>query len=84
MSGSLRDKAARRTSSYQERIAAAQASGDYRGALHLAERWLLGETAKYARQRPADAAQMYIDVTAQLTKLGEAIPHYKPAKKEVR
>lgn len=82
MSGSLRDKAARRTSQYQAEIAAAQQAGDFRGALHLAERWLLGEAAKYARQRPADANQMYADVTKQLTKLGEAIPFYKPARKE--
>lgn len=81
MSGSLRDKAARRSGEYQTAIETAQAAGDFRGAFHLAERWLLGEAAKYARQRPADANQMYADVTAQLTKLGEAIPFYKPARK---
>lgn len=81
MPGGLRAKAGNRAQQYLVGIAAAQAAGDYRGALHLAESWLLGEAAKYARRHPAEANQMYADVTAQLTKLGEAIPFYKPAKR---
>lgn len=81
MSGSLRDKATNRTGLYRNDITAAQTSGDYRGALHLAERWLLGEVAKFARQRPQDAQQMYAEVTAQLAKLAEALPFYRPTKK---
>lgn len=81
MPGSLRDKASNRTSHYRNDVAAAQTVGDHRGGLHLAERWLLGEVAKYARQRPQDAQQMYAEVTERLMQLAEAIPGYKPAVK---
>jgi hypothetical protein len=66
---------------YREDIATAQAGSDFRGGLHLAERWLLSEVARAARQRPGDAQQMYAEVTANLAKLAEAIPFYRPAKK---
>jgi hypothetical protein len=79
--GSLRDKATSRTGRYRNDIAAAQAGGDYRGALHQSERWLLGEVAKFARQRPQDAQQMYAEVTEKLAALAEAIPFYRPARK---
>lgn len=81
MPGSLRDKAANRTSHYRGDVATAQAGGDLRGGLHLAERWLLGEVAKYARQRPQDAQQMYAEVTERLMKLAEAVPFYRPEKR---
>jgi hypothetical protein len=56
------------------------AAGDYRGALHEGERWLLGELQKVARQRPKDAPAVYRDVTESLARLAEAVPFYKPAK----
>lgn len=80
MPGSLRDKAANRAGQYQSVITAKQAGGDYRGALHEAERWLLGELQKVARQRPRDAEAVYREVTANLIRLAEAVPFYKPAK----
>ncbi len=80
MAGSLRDKAANRAGQYRRAIAARQAAGDYRGALHEAERWLLGELGKVARQRPKDADAVYRDVTESLARLAEAVPFYKPAR----
>jgi hypothetical protein len=82
MGSSLRDKAANRAGLYRDQIAVKQAEGDFKGALHEANRWLLEELAKVRRQRPHDAAAVDANVTAQLAKLAEAIPFYKPAKKE--
>lgn len=79
MSGSIRDKAANRSGQYRRAIAAKQDDGDYRGGLHEAERWLLGELGKVARQRPKDAAAVYREVTESLARLAEAVPFYKPA-----
>lgn len=81
MSGSLRDKAANRARLYQDRIKAKQAVGDYKGAVHEAERWLLEELEKVRRQRPHHAQDVDADVTESLSKLAEAIPFYKPTAK---
>ena len=80
MPGSLRDKAANRAGQYRRTIETHQADGDYRGGLHEAERWLLGELQKVARQRPKDAEAVYREVTENLARLAEAVPFYKPAK----
>lgn len=80
MPGSLRDKAANRAGQYHRVIATKQAEGDYPGGLHEAEKWLLGELRKVARQRPQDAPAVYVEVTAKLAALAEAIPTYKPTK----
>ena len=80
MGASLRDKAANRAGQYRAAIDARLAAGDYRGALHEGERWLLGELQKVARQRPKDAPAVYREVTENLARLAEAVPFYKPAK----
>lgn len=81
MAASLRDKAANRAGHYRRAIEARQAAGDFRGGLHEAERWLLGELQKVARQRPKDAEAVYREVTENLARLAEAIPFYKPTTK---
>jgi hypothetical protein len=75
---SLRDKAANRATQYRTAIDARFAEGDFRGGLHEAERWLLGELQKVARQRPKDAPAVYRDVAESLARLAEAVPFYKP------
>lgn len=81
MGGSNRDKAANRAGQYRKSIAEAQGRGDHRAAFYEAERWLLSEVARAAKQRPADAPQMYADVIAQITKLAEALPFYRPTRR---
>lgn len=82
MPGSLRDKAANRAGQYRKAITAKLDVGDYRGAQHEAHRWLLSELNRVQRQRPQDAAAVYAEVTENLARLAEALPFYKPAKKE--
>lgn len=84
MARSTRDKAANRRSLYQTEIAEKQALADHRGAFDAAKRWLLSEVARAARQRPADAPQMYADVTERLAAIAEALPYYRPAKQHER
>jgi hypothetical protein len=81
VSGSLRDKAANRAGQYRRTIQTMQAGGDYRGGLHEAERWLLGELQKVQRQRPQDAEAVYAEVTEKIAALAEVLPFYKPARK---
>jgi hypothetical protein len=81
VSGSLRDKAANRAGQYRSTIAAMQADGDFRAGLHEAERWLLSELNRVQRQRPQDAAAVYVEVTAKLSALAEVLPFYKPERK---
>jgi len=78
VTASLREKAAGRAKNYKQSIAEKQQAGDYKGALHEAHRWLLGELGKVARQRPHDAPQVYADVTDRLAALAEHVPFYKP------
>lgn len=78
MSGSLRDKAANRASLYRTAIAAKQAEGDFKGALHEANRWLLEEQAKVRRQRPHHANAVDAAVTAKIAALAEQVPFFKP------
>lgn len=80
MAASLRDKAANRAGQYRRAIDARLEAGDFRGGLHEAQRWLLGELQKVARQRPKDAEAVYREVTENLARLAEAVPFYKPAK----
>ncbi len=78
MPGGNVDKAANRARQYRDRIAAKQADGDFRGALHEAERWLLSEASRVARQRPGDAQRIHVEVTERLATLAEALPSYRP------
>lgn len=81
MAVSLRDKAANRAALYRREIETKQAEGDYRGARRSAQDWLLEELAKVRRQRPHHADAIDAEVTANLAKLAEQIPFYKPARK---
>lgn len=80
MGASLRDKAANRARIYRDRIAAKQSTGDYKGAVHEAERWLLEELEKVRRQRPADAQAVDVELAQKLADLAAAIPFYRPRK----
>ncbi|GAA3957381.1 hypothetical protein GCM10023085_44870 [Actinomadura viridis] len=81
MPASLRDKAANRASLYRRSIAEKQAAGDFKGALHEANRWLLEELAKVRRQRPHEAAAVDAELTEKLAQLAEAVPFFRPARK---
>lgn len=80
MGASLRDKAANRARLYRGRIAAKQADGDFKGAVHEAQRWLLEELEKVRRQRPHEAPIVDAELTQKLAELAEAVPFYRPQK----
>lgn len=82
MVASLRDKAANRANLYRRNIAAKQADGDFKGALHEANRWLLEEMQKVRRQRPHHADAVDAELTEKLAGLAAAVPFYKPTTRE--
>ena len=79
MPASLRGKAGRRAGLYRDAITRKQAAGDFKGALHEANRWLLEELAKVRRQRPHEANGVDAAVTEKLAALAESVPFFKPS-----
>ena len=80
MSASRRDKAANRARLYRGYIAAKQAEGDFKGAVHEAKRWLLEELEKVRRQRPHHAQAIDAEVVDKLAAIAEALPFYRPTR----
>jgi hypothetical protein len=74
----IRAKATRRSGEKRAAIAARQAHGDFAGAFHDARGWLAAEMRKVERQRPRDAEAIYLELTASLCSLAEALPTYLP------
>lgn len=67
------EKAAGRAAAYRRSIAALQAAGQGREALHEALRWLRSEAAHAARLRPGSSAALHDQLIAQVMTLAGAL-----------